>query len=248
MELLDLDEDSQMEIFSYFSFDELILLAAVCARFLHLCQRHLRKIRYFELDYRAITSCAYYEERLQNIFRILGPTMEAFRLSGGYIMDEKLKQAIVDNVAKYCTSLRHLTLNYTILTEQHLRPLEALLRTLVSLDLGRCDLTDVSLAEFLQSQPSLPLRTLAIPGNPNLTGAFFANWTNCPSLEQLDLSYCFSLNVDRMEEFLKHAKRLAAVDATGSLWLQRNKDIFQKEGRFIAMGTDLPELKYFKSA
>ncbi|XP_058126593.1 F-box/LRR-repeat protein 15-like [Anopheles ziemanni] len=247
MELLDLDEDSLMEIFSYFSFDELLMLSAVCGRFLQLCQRHLRKIRHFELDYRAIAGCENYEQRLQNIFRSLGPSMVAFRLSAGYIMDEKLKQTIVDNLARYCTSLRHLTINYTVLTELHLRPLAVLLRTLVTLDLGRCDLTDASLAEFLQSQPTLQLRTLAIAGNPNLSGAFFANWTNCPMLEQLDLSYCFSLNVDMMEEFLKHAKRLAAVDATGSLWLQRNKDIFHKEGRSITMGTELPELTYFKS-
>uniref|UniRef100_A0A182PVJ7 F-box domain-containing protein n=1 Tax=Anopheles epiroticus TaxID=199890 RepID=A0A182PVJ7_9DIPT len=246
MELLDLDEDSLMEIFSYFCFNELLLLSSVNKRFLYICQRHLRKIRYFELDYRSVVGRDNFPEYLRNVFTSLGPTMEAFRFSGGYIMNETLKQHIVDNLAAHCTNLRHLTINYTILTEQHLRPLAVLLSTLEHLDLGRCDLTDESLGEFLRSQP-LALRTLAIPGNPNLLGKFFHDWTTANQLEQLDLSCCFSLNVQEMEEFLKHAKRLHAVDVTKSLWLERNKDIFQKDGRAITMGTNLPLLEYYKA-
>uniref|UniRef100_A0A182RIQ9 F-box domain-containing protein n=1 Tax=Anopheles funestus TaxID=62324 RepID=A0A182RIQ9_ANOFN len=247
MELLALDEDSLMEIFSYFCFNELLVLSSVCKGFLHLCQRHLRKIRHFELDYRSVAGRENYPEYLRNVFTSLGPTLEAFRFSGGYIMDETLKQLIVDGVAAHCTNLRHLTINYTILNEQQLRSLAVLLETLVHLDLGRCDLTDDSLGELLRSRP-LKLQTLAIPGNTNLLGVFFKDWTTAYDLEQLDLSYCFSLNVQEMDEFLKHhATRLRAVDVTGSLWLQRNKDIFRKDGRSISMGTSLPVLEYYKA-
>uniref|UniRef100_A0A182Y0B7 F-box domain-containing protein n=1 Tax=Anopheles stephensi TaxID=30069 RepID=A0A182Y0B7_ANOST len=246
MELLALDEDSLMEIFSYFCFNELLVLSSVCQRFLHLCQRHLRKIRHFELDYRSLAERENYPEYLRNVFTSLGPTLEAFRFSGGYIMNETLKQHIVDGLAAHCTNLRHLTINYTILNEQQLRPLAVLLDTLFHLDLGRCDLTDDSLGEFLRSRP-LKLHTLAVPGNTNLLGEFFTHWTTANDLEQIDLSYCFSLNVQEMDTFLQHAKRLKAVDVTGSLWLQRNKDIFSKDGRSIAMGTSMPVLEYFKA-
>uniref|UniRef100_A0A182VHR6 F-box domain-containing protein n=1 Tax=Anopheles merus TaxID=30066 RepID=A0A182VHR6_ANOME len=246
MDLLELDEDSLMEIFSYFCFNELLVLSSVCKRFLYISQRHLRKIRNFELDYRSVAGRDNYPEYLRNVFTSLGPTMEAFRFSGGYIMDETLKQHIVDNLAAHCSNLRSLTINYTILTEQHLRPLAVLLATLHHLDLGRCDLTDESLGEFLRSRP-LHLRTLAIPGNPNLLGKFFNDWTTARELEQLDLSCCFSLNVQEMDEFLNTAKCLQAVDVTKSLWLERNKDIFQKDGRSIMLGTSLPVLEYYKA-
>uniref|UniRef100_A0A182QS82 F-box domain-containing protein n=1 Tax=Anopheles farauti TaxID=69004 RepID=A0A182QS82_9DIPT len=247
MELLELDEDSLMEIFSYFDFNELLALSAVCQRFLHLCQRHLRKIRHFELDYRSVVSRENYPDYLRNVFTSLGPTLEAFRFSGGYIMDDRLKQLIVDGLAAHCTNLRHLTINYTILNAHQLRSLAVLHGTLEHLDLGRCDLTDDMLGEFLRSVHPLRLITLAIPGNTNLLGGFFKDWTTAERLEQLDLSYCHSLNVQEMDEFLCYAKRLMAVDVTGSLWLQRSKDIFRKDGRSIAMGTNIPVLDYYKA-
>uniref|UniRef100_A0A182MZ71 F-box domain-containing protein n=1 Tax=Anopheles dirus TaxID=7168 RepID=A0A182MZ71_9DIPT len=247
MDLLELDEDSLMEIFSYFNFNELLALSAVCLRFLHLCQRHLRKIRHFELDYRSVVGREHYPDYLRNVFTSLGPTLEAFRFSGGYIMDERLKQLIVDGLATHCTNLRHLTINYTILNAHHLQSLAALLDTLQHLDLGRCDLTDDGLGAFLRSARPLRLVTLAVPGNSNLLGAFFKDWTSAERLEQLDLSYCHSLNVQEMDEFLCHASRLVAVDVTGSLWLQRNKDIFRKDGRSVTMGTKLPVLEYYKA-
>uniref|UniRef100_A0A2M4CUN2 Putative agap008913-pa-like protein n=1 Tax=Anopheles darlingi TaxID=43151 RepID=A0A2M4CUN2_ANODA len=242
MQLLDLDEHSLMEIFSYFNFEELLSLSTVCLPFLHLCQRHLRKIRFFALDYRKVSARPNRIEHVRNIFQALGPSLEGFRFSGGYIMDEMLKQSIVVNLAN-CTALRHLSINYVKLNDQHLKHLASLLSTLVTLDLGHCDLEDASLLEFLQSHP-LQLRVLSIPGNTNLRGTFFHDWTDCETLEQLDISYCFSLNIDRMEDFLIRAKRLTAINVTGSQRWQRNKQIFTLQGRTITMGTDIIEFQY----
>ncbi|XP_052870018.1 uncharacterized protein LOC128275522 [Anopheles cruzii] len=245
MELLDLDEDSLMEIFSYFNFEELLFLSVVCVPFLQLCRRHLRKIRHFELDYRMLVDRPDRIEHLRNIFQSLAPSLDAFRFSGGYIMDETLKQSIVYNLASSCASLRHLTINYVVLNEHHLRPLTTLLPTLVSLDMGRCDLQDNTLAEFLQCRP-LKLRTLAIPGNSILVGTFFDSWTTCDTLEQLDVSHCSSLNIKQIKAFLLRAARLSAINVTGCFWHQRDKEIFQNLGRSITMETNIPELKYFK--
>ncbi|XP_058060073.1 uncharacterized protein LOC131210797 [Anopheles bellator] len=247
MELLDLDEDSLMEIFSYFNFEELLFLSVVCIPFLQLCRRHLRKIRHFELDYRTLLGRPepVRIEHLHNIFQCLAPSLDAFRFSGGFIMDEMLKQSIVDNLATSCSSLRHLTINYVQLNEHHLRPLTTLLPALVSLDLGHCDLQDNSLAEFLQCRP-LKLRTLAIPGNTNLVGTFFDSWTSCDTLEQLDVDHCSSLNIGQIKAFLLRATRLSAITVSRCPWFQRDKEIFQTLGRSITMGTNIPELKYFK--
>ncbi|KAL1373607.1 hypothetical protein pipiens_005126 [Culex pipiens pipiens] len=218
-----LDEDSLLEVFGYFSFDELLLMSRVCTRFLQLSRRCLRKIRHFELDYRAIASRDF---------------------SGGFIMNEDLKRGIVEGVALTCGTLQHLTINYVELREEHLVALTALLSHLTGLDLGRCALRDETFGPFIAKASML--QTLAIPGNAELHGEFLERWADCQRMEQLDVSYCYSLNVGNLKPFLARAVKLKAVDVTACQWLEKDKGIFHACERTIESRAELPVFAYFK--
>uniref|UniRef100_A0A8D8C3L0 F-box/LRR-repeat protein 15 n=1 Tax=Culex pipiens TaxID=7175 RepID=A0A8D8C3L0_CULPI len=243
-----LDEDSLLEVFGYFSFDEFLLMSRVCTRFLQLSRRCLRKIRHFELDYRAIESRDVSEEqrqsRLRDIFTNVGSNLESFKFSGGFIMNEDLKRGIVEGVALTCGTLQHLTINYVELREEHLVALTALLSHLTGLDLGRCALRDETFGPFIAKASML--QTLAIPGNAELHGEFLERWTDCQRMEQLDVSYCYSLNVGNLKPFLARAVKLKAVDVTACQWLQKDKGIFHACERTIESRAELPVFAYFK--
>uniref|UniRef100_A0A1Q3FI00 F-box domain-containing protein n=1 Tax=Culex tarsalis TaxID=7177 RepID=A0A1Q3FI00_CULTA len=244
-----LDEDSLLEVFGYFSFDELLLMSRVCTRFLQLSRRCLRKIRHFELDYRAIASKQQSEEqqqsRLRDIFTNVGSNLESFKFSGGFIMNEDLKRGIVTGVALNCSgTLQHLTINYVELREEHLVALTALLSHLTGLDLGRCALRDETFGPFIARASNL--RTLAIPGNAELHGEFLERWQDCQRMEQLDVSYCYSLNVGNLKSFLAKAVNLKAVDVTACQWLEKDKGIFHACERKIESRAELPVFSYFK--
>ncbi|KFB46130.1 hypothetical protein ZHAS_00014146 [Anopheles sinensis] len=253
MELLDLDDYSLTKIFSYCSIEDLLKLSDISGRFRKLCQPRTGLLispcmRKFELDYRTIM-LSKEDRHVESIFRMFGSSMESFRFSAGIgrIVDERLRTCVVYYLNWYCKSLRHLTINFVPLPKWYLTILAGPLHTLVSLDLAYCDLADDSLGEILPSR-TLQLRTLAIPGNQYLTGAFLANWTDCPKLELLDLRYCPALKNDMIDQFLqehfkKHSKRVIVVVDSGRIWSPRNKDIVPKEDRSIALRTESPELK-----
>lgn len=242
-----LDEDSLLEVFAYLTFDELLLMSRVCTRFLQLSRRCLRKIRYFDLDYRAVVSRQQTEDqlaRVQDIFTNVGSNLEAFRFSGGFIMNEDLKRSIISGVSLTCGTLQHLTINYVEIHEEHLVALTALLSHLTGLDLGRCTLRDDIFTPFIAKASKL--RVLSIPGNAELRGEFLERWHDCQLMEQLDVSYCYSLNVGNLKPFLERAVHLKGVDVTACQWLEKDKGIFHACERKIESRAELPEFCYFR--
>lgn len=243
--IYDLDEDSLLEIFRFLDFGELLDASGVCVLFQQLSRTCLRKIRHFELDYRAFMN-NFHLPRINVILSNIGPHLRAFKFSGGFIMNEDLKRAIVNGVALNCGSLQHLTINYVELRAEHLNALKVLLSHLTGLDMGRCALRDDSFGTFIADASQL--KSLAIPGNAELDGSFLDVWQNCHQLEQLDVSYCYSLSVGKMETFLTRATKLKGVDVTACTWLKKDKRIFNDCGRDIELGVGLPVFNYFKAA
>lgn len=243
--IYDLDEDSLLEIFRYLDFNELLDASGVCVLFRQLSRRCLRKIRHFELDYRAFMN-NFHLPRINDIMSNIGPHLKAFKFSGGFIMNEDLKRTIVNDVALNCVTLQHLTINYVELRAEHLTALKVLLPHLTGLDLGRCALRDDILGAFIEDASQL--KALAIPGNAELDGSFLDVWQNCHQLEQLDVSYCYSLSVGKMETFLTRAIKLKAVDVTACTWLKKDKRVFNDCGRDVELGVELSALSYFKAA
>lgn len=243
--IYDLDEDSLLEVFRYLNFNQLLEASGVCLLFRQLARRCLRKIRHFELDYRAFMN-EFHLPRINVILGNIGPNLEAFKFSGGFIMNEDLKRTIVNDVALNCASLQHLTINYVELKAEHLIALKVLLSHLTGLDLGRCALQDDTFGPFIEAASHL--QTLAVPGNASLDGSFLDVWQSCTQLEQLDVSHCYSFSVGKMEEFLAKAIRLRAVDVTACTWLKKDKQVFNDCGRDVALGVELPVFNYFKAA
>ncbi|XP_058449172.1 F-box/LRR-repeat protein 15-like [Malaya genurostris] len=242
-----LDDDSLLEVFAYLNFDELLLASRVCFKFLQLTRQRLRKIRHFQLDYRAlITRNNDQLIRLRDIFTNIGTNLIAFKFSGGFIMNETLKCSIIENITLSCSNLQHLTLNYIELSSKNLTALKPLLVQLKGLDLGRCTLRDESFGQFICAASEL--RSLAIPGNAELDGRFFDMWHSCSLLELLDISYCYSLNVGSIEPFLRRAVKLRGIDVTACQWLQKDKQIFNSCNRNIELCVELPELSYYNNA
>ncbi|XP_058818088.1 uncharacterized protein LOC131681349 [Topomyia yanbarensis] len=242
-----LDEDCLLEVFEYLNFDELLLASRVCFKFLQLSRQRLRKIRHFQLDYRALLMRKDDPlNRVKDIFTNVGPSMCAFKFSGGFIMNEPLKRSIIDNITLNCSNLQHLTLNYIELSAEHLTALKPLLQQLKGLDLGRCALKDETFGQFVGAASEL--RFLAIPGNAELDGSFLEMWHSCSLLELLDVSYCYSLNVGSIESFLVRAVKLRGVDVTACQWLQKDKQIFNACNRNIELCIELPEFSYYKNA
>lgn len=243
--IYDLDEDSLLEIFRYLGFNELLDASGVCDLFRQLSRRCLRKIRHFELDYRALMN-DFHLPRINVILGNIGPHLEAFKFSGGFIMNEDLKRTIVNDVALNCVSLQHLTINYVELRVEHLNALKVLLAQLTGLDMGRCALQDDSFGTFIANASQL--KALAIPGNAELNGNFLDAWQNCQQLEQLDVSYCYSFSVGKVEAFLTRATNLKGVDVTACTWLRKDKRVFLDCERDIELGVKLPVFSYFKAA
>lgn len=240
-----LDDDCLLEVFKYLTFDELLQVANVCLRFAAICKLSLRKIRFFELDYRALLARKDDQsKRLEDIFTSIGSHLLAFKFSGGFIMGKDLKRSIITNMTLNCISLQHLSINYIELSDEMLTVLKPLLSHLTGLDLGRCALQDDAFGKFITGASKLT--TLAIPGNDEIDGSFFDAWSDCTQLEQLDISYCYSLNVGRLEAFLTKASNLKGVDVTACQWLKKNKDVFNTSGRSIKLGAILPEFRYYK--
>lgn len=243
--IYDLDEDSLLEVFRYLNFNQLLEASRVCILFRQLSRRCLRRIKHFELDYRAFMN-DFHLPRIDVILSNIGPNLEAFKFSGGFIMNEDLKRTIVYDVALHCTSLQHLTINYVELKAEQLVALKPLLSHLTGLDLGRCALQDDFFGPFIESASQL--QTLAVPGNASLDGSFLDGWQCCSRLEQLDVSHCYSFNVGKLEAFLGRAVKLRSVDVTACTWLKKDKQVFNDCGRDVALGVELPEFDYFKSA
>ena len=240
--IYDLTDDCLMEIFSYLDFDEMLKISEVCRLFSDVCKEMFHKIKHFELDFRLLSAN---NRNLNLLFSNLGPHMISFKFSGGYIMDENLKRDIIVNVAKYCWSLKHLTLNYLKLPRELLLELGQIVESLELLDLGRTEVDDDVIGDILINASDLKM--LCLPGNINLTGRFLEQ-TNVESLEQLDLSYCYDFDISFLDAFLNTARNLKHVDVTACKWLPRDRDIFTKDDRDVELGVTYPEIEYNKRA
>lgn len=241
-----LDDDCLLEVFSYLSFEELLLTSRVCTKFLQLTRCRFRRLRHFELNYRALVERTDDQVLyIKDVFTNLGPNLNAFRFSGGFIMNKTLKSNILNSATQNCDILQHLSLNYIELNAEHLSTLKRLLPQLKSLNLGRCSLKDETFGPFIEA--SFELISLAIPGNAELDGSFFDKWQSCAYMEMLDVSYCYSLNVGTMRSFLPRAPNLRGVDVTACQWLQKDKGIFNSCIGNIESTVVLPEFNYYKN-
>lgn len=210
MSILDLNVDCLIVIFNYFSIYELIELEKVCRLFKSTCDtvyttRRFHKLR---IELRNLRT-----EYFTKIFERVGRTLRNFEFSGGFIMNENVKQTMIDGVSKFCPQLTSLTVNYTSFTTANFIGLQDSFAQLVYLDLSRCGIDEDSLQVSLDGERFRNVKTLKLAGNASMKGSFFKSMSH---VEVLDVSYCFDLEFDEFFHFLKNCIKLIELNVSAS--------------------------------
>lgn len=222
MTILDLDDDSLMNIFAFLSIYELIEVEKVCQVFKAICDevycsKRFQKVRIELLHLRT--------EYLKDIFDRTGKTIRAFEFSGGYIMNENVKQTMIKGVANSCPKLKRLKVNYVQFTSRNFYQLQSCFCNLTHLDLSRCSIDETSLGITLDGDRFKSIKTLKLAGNSCMTGSFFQGMKQ---VESLDVSYCFNLSYFEFLKFLKNCINLVKLNVSASCQLVSEDENFLK--------------------
>lgn len=221
LSILDLDDDSLMNIFDFLLIYELIEAEKVCKRFKAICENVYASKRFHKLR---IELWPLRTEYLKDIFDRVGKTLRSFEFSGGYIMDENVKQTMINGVSRSCPRLKSLLINYVQFSNNNFAHLQESFCNLTCLDLSRCSIDESALGITLDGERFNTIRTLKLAGNSCMTGSFFKSMK---SVEILDVSYCFNLSFHEFLAFLKVCIKLIEINLCASCQLVSEDVNFQ---------------------
>ena len=220
MSILDLDDDSLIYIFDFLSIYELIevenvyeVFKAICDEV--YCSKRFQKVRIELLSLRT--------EYFKDMFDRIGNTMRSFEFSGGYIMDENVKQTMIDGVTNSCLNLKRLQINYVQFTSTNFNQLQNSFSNLTCLDLSRCGINESTLGICLDGERFKSIKTLKLAGNSCMTGSFFESMKH---VESLDVSYCFNLSYFEFLKFLRNCIKLVKLNISASCQLVSEDENF----------------------
>lgn len=220
--ILDLDDDSLMNIFELLSIYDLIEAEKVCVTFKMICEIVYGSKRFQKMR---IELWPLRTEYLKDIFDRVGRTLRAFEFSGGYIMDENVKQTMINGVSRSCPNLRSLLINYVQFSNNNFAHLQESFCNLTSLDLSRCSINEAILGITLEGDRFNNIRSLKLAGNSCMTGSFFKTMKH---VEVLDVSYCFNLSFFEFLAFLKNCIKLIDLNLSASCQLLSEDENFQE--------------------
>lgn len=209
--IVDLDDDCLIKIFEFLSIYELIDVEKVCETFKGTCESVYRSKRFHKLrlELRSLKT-----QYLNDIFDRLGNSLCDFEFSGGYIMNEEVKQMMIDGVTKSCSKLKSLSVNYVQFSVENFTQLQESFCGLTTLDLSRCGISEASLGNVeLDGERFKSIKTLKLAGNSCMIGSFFKSMQQ---VEILDVSYCYNLSFFHFLEFLKSCKKLVELNVSAS--------------------------------
>ena len=219
--ILDLDQDCLQKIFEYLSIYELIESEKVCETFQLTCERvySSKKFHRMRIELRYLKT-----EYFKDIFERIGSSLRDFEFSGGYIMDEVVKQTMIEGVTKKCSKLKSLSINYVQFNTDSFIKLQPSFCNLKLLDLSRCGISEVSLDNIeLDGEKFRSVKTLKLAGNSCMTGSLFKNMKH---VESLDISYCYNLSFFEFLKFVKNCVKLTELDVSASCQLVSEDENF----------------------
>jgi hypothetical protein len=211
LEILDLNDDCLIRIFEFLSIYELIEAEKVCETFKATCESvyDSSKFHKMRIELRSLQT-----EYLSDIFDRVGDSLRAFEFSGGYIMNEEVKQTMIDGVTEKCSKLNSLSINYVQFSSESFLKLQTSFCHLKVLDLSRCGISETALEIIeLDGERFKNVKTLKLAGNSCMTGSFFNKMRH---VETLDVSYCYNLSFFEFLKFLKNCIHLVDLDITAS--------------------------------
>lgn len=219
--ILDLDNDCLIKIFEFLTIYELIEAEKVCEIFKLTCEDVYNSKRFHKMriELRSLRT-----EYFKDIFFRVGNSLRAFEFSGGYIMNEEVKQTMIAGVTESCSKLKSLSINYTQFTTENFQQLQECFDKLTFLDLSRCGISEVALGNFeLDGEKYKSIKTLKLAGNSCMIGSFFKKMKH---VELLDVSFCYNLSFFEFLEFLKNCKKLVELNASASCQLVSEDENF----------------------
>lgn len=196
----------------------------------------------------------------------IGPYLNKFEFSGGYVIGDK-KLLIINLLVNNCHNLTDLTLNYFSISDEDLISMKLIFSKVISLNLSRCSLSS-SFGNFLNEMPFL--EHLHIGGNISLKGYFFSNINqklkslslhhntqldytlfldyiirNKDNLIRLNVSYCPSLDLDLLLTDLADCQRNLEYLNIGDLKIKDLSPIHQMKNLNKLIMFRLSELDTF---
>jgi hypothetical protein len=211
--ILDLNQDCLNSVFKHLSVYELIDIEETCSAFKTTCEAVYKSKKFHSvfIELRHLR-CEY----LEAIFQRIGSTIRDLKFSGGYLMNEHVKQTLIAAIENHCVKLKRLTINYVQFDHESFDKLQKCFRNLTHLDLSRCAINETELRHCLDGEKLTSIKTLKLAGNSSMNGSFFKDMRH---VEVLDISYCFNLLYYHFLPFIKNCNKLLELDATASCQL-----------------------------
>lgn len=207
--LLDLNQDCLILIFSYLDIYQLIDVEETCDGFKIVCEDVYASKKYHSLKLELRHLKVEYVPRILEKLK----SLRSLEFSGGYLMNEKVKEDLVEGISTHCRRLSKLTINYVQFDKKLFDKLQTCFENLISLNLSNCSISESPSGLHLDSDKLKNLRELKLAGNANMSGAFFKDIS---SVEILDVSNCYGLRYYEFRQFLKSCKRLISLNASSS--------------------------------
>lgn len=162
LSILNLDDDSLVNIFQFLSIYELIDAEKVCSIFKDICEvvygsKRFHKMRIELRDLRI--------EYFKDILNRVGKSLKAFEFSGGFLMDEKVKHEMIEGITKHCPKLLKLKINYIRLAHPENNAFDQLQQCfskLTFLDLSHCAINESVLVRTLDGDKLRNIKVLKV--------------------------------------------------------------------------------------
>ena len=174
----------------------------MCTFFEQICEAQYRESSKLFLELRHVNL-----ELLPDVFQRVGVYLKEFTFSGGYIMDDQVKQRLVNHILEM-PKLSKLSILYIQFPRDLMVKLSTCFKNLTHLNLERCNLDEKNMENIFDPDMKT-LKCLKITGNTMLSGKCISNLKH---IENLDASFCFDLNYAEIVKFLKNCIHLKKLD------------------------------------
>ncbi|XP_055836494.1 uncharacterized protein LOC129905128 [Episyrphus balteatus] len=162
LNILQLNDDCLIKIFSYLNNYELIDLLGTCRKLDEIIHINLRRCKDLSFNFRHFSSD---DKRL---LQIVSPYLTSIELSVGYSISSESVLAALELISN-CKKLRKLRLHYVVMREKYLKLIGNISNHLEKIDLSFCQLTDELMTEFFKWKCN-SLKEIILIGNYTFWG------------------------------------------------------------------------------
>lgn len=174
LNILQLNDDCLINIFSYFNNYELIDLLGTCRKLDEIIHIHLRKCKDLSFNFR------HFSIDDKRLLKIVSPHLTTIELSVGYSIGSEIILAALQIISN-CKKLRKLRLHYVVMREKYLKLIGNISSHLEKIDLSFCQLTDELMTEFFKWKCN-SLKEIILIGNYTFGGVSLVYLKNLKSL------------------------------------------------------------------